>query len=105
MENEKKSKTELWKEHFRIWEESGLSIGEYCELEGLSKSTFGYWRHRLKKAQAEQGLVELKVETSVNRELIHIRVKEDVELGVPTGTEVGYIAKLVGALNRDSNAD
>ena len=35
-------KESFWRNHFRIWQESGLNISEYCELEGLSRSSFGY---------------------------------------------------------------
>ena len=29
------------------WQRSGVSIAEYCRREGLSSSTFEYWRRQL----------------------------------------------------------
>jgi len=35
-----------WKRHFTDWQSSGLTRRGYCEREGLSLSTFDYWRRQ-----------------------------------------------------------
>lgn len=50
------SKLAYWREHCHGWEVSGLSQRAYCEREGLSYSSFGYWRQQARQAA---GLVAL----------------------------------------------
>ena len=99
------SKEAFWQNHFQVWEESGLSISEYCELEGLSRSSFGYWRHKLRKFGRDQSLVEVKPAGKMANDLIHILLADATELGVPPGTDVGYVSRLVAALKGHDDAD
>ena len=99
-----KSKERFWREHFAVWETSGLSIVEYCELEELSKSSFGYWRHKLLNQNKKKQLIEVRLPVSDEKALIHIRVLQGVELGVSTGTDVRYLADLVLALKEAGDA-
>lgn len=50
------TKLAYWREHSHGWEMSGLSQRAYCEREGLSYSSFGYWRQQARQAA---GLVAL----------------------------------------------
>lgn len=50
------TKLAYWREHCHGWEMSGLSQRAYCEREGLSYSSFGYWRQQTRQAA---GLVAL----------------------------------------------
>jgi len=40
-------KLSCWQQHFSRWESSGLSQRAYCAREGLSLSTFDYWRRQI----------------------------------------------------------
>ena len=37
----------LWREHIEGWSASGLSQAEYCRRNGISLSSFYYWKRRL----------------------------------------------------------
>jgi transposase-like protein len=38
---------EFWEEAIRLWAESGLSVREFCNREGLTEHTFYSWRREL----------------------------------------------------------
>ena len=38
---------EFWEEAIRLWAESGLSVREFCNREGLAEHTFYSWRREL----------------------------------------------------------
>ena len=38
---------EFWEEAIRLWTESGLSVREFCNREGLAEHTFYSWRREL----------------------------------------------------------
>lgn len=100
-----RSKEQYWREHFGKWKASGLSIAKYCACEELSKSSFGYWRHKLLKQEKKSKLVEVRLPVNLDeRALIHIRLRQDVELGVSTGTDVEYVSRLVSALKDNGDA-
>ena len=50
------TKLAYWREHGQGWEISGLSQRAYCEREGLSYASFGYWRQQTRQAA---GLIAL----------------------------------------------
>lgn len=96
------SKPEFWSRHLVLWKDSGLNIREYCELEDLSRSAFGYWRRKLNSPKPPaEGFVELKLPSGGNDGHIHIRLNKGVELGVVSGTDTKYVAELVRALERN----
>lgn len=42
------TKAEMWAAHFQRREELRVSVGEYCEREGLRRNQWWYWHHKLK---------------------------------------------------------
>ncbi|MGQ9427625.1 IS66 family insertion sequence element accessory protein TnpA, partial [Gilvimarinus sp. DZF01] len=36
-----------WQRHVDAWQRSDLTQKAYCESQGISVATFGYWRKRL----------------------------------------------------------
>lgn len=40
---------EFWEAAIRLWDESGLSVREFCDREGLSEHTFYAWRRTLRE--------------------------------------------------------
>jgi hypothetical protein len=50
---------EYFGEHVRRWQESGLTQREYCRVEGLGVSAFGYWKRKLCGTSAGQEATEL----------------------------------------------
>lgn len=45
------SRRSYWQAHIEGWKHSGLSQHEYCRQHHLSRSSFGYWRSRLRKRE------------------------------------------------------
>lgn len=45
----KEQKKEFWSEHFRLWEQSGLSQKKYCDTKGISYWNFKTWYAGLKR--------------------------------------------------------
>jgi len=50
-------------------QESGLSVQEFCSNEGITESTFYYWRRKLQNTAPSKGFIPLvvKPQTSVTR--------------------------------------
>jgi hypothetical protein len=93
------SKSEYWAHHISAWKDSGLNIREYCELEDLSKNAFGYWRRKLNTPKPpDDGFVELKLNSTDNVAVIHIRLRRGIELGIVPGTDTRYLGELVNVL-------
>lgn len=44
---------EFWEAAVRLWEESGLTVRDFCHSEGLGESTFHAWRRRFRSEDSE----------------------------------------------------
>ncbi len=55
-----KETVDFWKGKIAEWEKSGLSRKEFCEKNGLNRSTASYWFKKFLKADTEGGFVEIK---------------------------------------------
>lgn len=42
------AKEKYWRTHLAAQERSGLTLAEYCRRNRLSKTTFGWWKRKLK---------------------------------------------------------
>jgi hypothetical protein len=49
----------FWEDHFRAWQESGISQAGYCRKHGLSDKSFLYWKKKLAATRVSVSLVEL----------------------------------------------
>ena len=49
------NKRDFWQQQMLGWSKSGLSQKTYCSQEGLTLSTFSYWRKRLKSSKGPCG--------------------------------------------------
>jgi len=73
------------------WEGSELTQREFAEQQGVSYTTFQYWRRRLKELDGEgvPAVVPLRVVESMpattSSHRIEIRVGNDVSISVPRG--------------------
>jgi len=55
-----KTKAEKWKEKYSEWRKSGESQRAYCRRNGISFSTFGYWRKRFGESHDDSGFVRIE---------------------------------------------
>ena len=47
------------REHAAAWKSSGLTQREYCERNGVRRSTLAYWSSRIKAEREANGFVEI----------------------------------------------
>ena len=98
-ETKEVAKVDFWRNHLKAFRESGFTIAEYCELEDLAKSTFGYWKRKLEgEEKGPTHFVEVNIPERRAGQLIHIRLKKGTELGIAPGTDIRYIGDLVKAI-------
>lgn len=45
---------QIWQDHIKAWEKSGLSQKVYCNEQGIKLATFGLWRKRLRTLEQER---------------------------------------------------
>lgn len=50
-------KEEFWRQQVAAVKKYDGSVGEFCREQGLSPSTFSYWRHKFNKASRGSALV------------------------------------------------
>jgi len=94
------SKKAFWKQHFRNWKSSGVTIAEYCRQAGLPKSSFGYWRTKLRRINTPAGFVEVKLKDSAVGSQIRITLPNRIEISAPSGTDARYLSDLVGSISQ-----
>ncbi|MEY2341426.1 hypothetical protein AB4090_04865 [Acidithiobacillus sp. IBUN Pt1247-S3] len=58
-----------WQQRVRAQEESGLSVRQFCEQQGLSLPQFYYWRRRLRESTPAPGATDSADLTSAFVEL------------------------------------
>lgn len=73
-------KGEQWRARIEAWRASGLSQKAWCIKEGVTYSSFGYWRKRLRahdsKASAFERVGTIRPEAQVTVQLsgVHLQV-------------------------------
>lgn len=64
---------DFWEEAFDRFERSGLTVAEFCEVEGCSVPTFYAWRKRI-GAEGQPKFTELVVERAAESSSIEIEL-------------------------------
>jgi transposase len=82
---------QIWQDHIRVWEKSGLSQKAYCNEHGIKLATFGLWRKRLRAPEQER-ISFIKTSPRVQEETPRNVV---LQLVLPNGVRLG--------LNEDIN--
>lgn len=101
---------ELWEKRVKEFRSSGLSLGKWCEKNGVKKSTMNYYcydrpRNLANKRKIEQNLSLVPVvledsSTISNASCIEIMIG-DVSIKVDKDTNLQFLRKVVGALSND----
>lgn len=55
---------EFWEDALRRFQGSGMTVAEFCELEGCSVATFYGWRRRLAEKPRQTAFTEVVVDTA-----------------------------------------
>ncbi|HAO16245.1 MAG TPA: IS66 family insertion sequence hypothetical protein [Alteromonas macleodii] len=101
----KRRTNQEWQMLIKQSESSSLSILAFCKLNELNPSTFYAKRLQLKKASFSQSFVRAEVVEKTTKYQAQIATANmtllinDVELSIPQGTPMAYLAELIGALS------
>ena len=82
---------EFWEEAIRLWAESGLSVREFCNREGLAEHTFYSWR---REVMPESPAPEMNQESSATEDEAPTngrRRRRRRRVANPTGTNASAI--------------
>lgn len=77
----------------RKWRESGLKKKEYCQQQGISMSTFGYWITRINQNKGK-GFVPLVPPDKADTSCIEIIYPNGIRLRLPN-SDVRIISQLI----------
>lgn len=89
-----KKQEEIWQERLNRFEQSGLSMSEYCRRNSLNVHQLVYWKKRLK-----QLLGGSFVQISGSNRPVEIHIGNKVKLVVEAGYNAGVIKSLVELLS------
>ncbi|MBF4426077.1 IS66 family insertion sequence element accessory protein TnpA [Vibrio anguillarum] len=104
----KRRTNQEWQTLFEQYQSSHLSQRVFCERNGLSLSTFYAKRQQLQTTESANigGFVKAEViEKTTRYQVAQAPVANmtlsinDVELSIPQGTPVAYLAELIGVLS------
>jgi hypothetical protein len=91
-------KAVYWQQHFKDWQQSGLSQRDYCQKHQLTFSSFGYWRKRLKTSQSTSSKL---IPVSVSRPaLITVYLPSGVRIEAPLHSLVELLPLLFSGASR-----
>jgi transposase-like protein len=89
-----------WLERF---ERSGRGVRQFCEENGLSKTTLSHWRRRARKDARRGGsLVEVPraqlSAVTVPGAAVRVSLASGIEMQVPVGTDAAWLSAVVREL-------
>jgi transposase-like protein len=81
------------------WERSGEPVGEFARRQGITPSTFGWWRRELRRLAGSSKPVQL-VEISRGEAAngFDLRLPNGVIVRVPVGFDEAALRRLLGVL-------
>lgn len=81
-----------WRERFCSFRASGLTVREWCELEGVTQTQYYYWQRALRK---QDGFISLRPTRSAE---VRIVWPDGMALHLPSETSTVQVAEIVHAL-------
>lgn len=93
-------KAAYWQQHFTDWQQSGLSQRDYCKLNNLTFSSFGYWRKRLQISESTSSKL-VPVSVSVSRPaMINVYLPSGIRLEAPLHSLAELLPLLASGTSR-----
>lgn len=102
---------ELWEKRVEEFRSSGLSLGKWCEKNGVKQSTMNYYcydrpRNQANKRKIDQNLslvpVVLEDSSLSSDDVSSIEITiGDVSIKVDNNTNLQFLRKVVGVLSND----
>jgi hypothetical protein len=95
--NRVKRSEAVWQEIQRRFEQSGLSVAEFCEVEGCSVATFYAWRKRL--ANSQQNFAEVLLD-ELSEAAIEIELNRSVRLRLVGAVDARQLRTVLDCLGQ-----
>lgn len=88
--------TKKWLSIFQDWENSRMSQAQYCQVKGISKSTFGYWRKKLKgSVTSEPELIRIPLVIEKSQSEFELSFPGGLKLKIPCDYEKESLLPLI----------
>jgi hypothetical protein len=96
-----------WRQHVKVWRESGFSQADYCQQQGLNRKTFSVWTRRVQgDLSLDKGtpleLLPVQLEPSApvasTPASVMLRLANGVQLELSTAASPGWLAELLRCL-------
>ncbi len=88
-------KRKIWERHLRDWGRSGLPQDEYCAKHGLTVSSFGYWRTKLRREARGGEFVEVGGAATAKELLLEVN---GMRLSIPAGFDAASLKRVLEVL-------
>lgn len=75
-------KPELWKKRLAEFEQSGLSVAQYCQSIGCSAVSFYQWRRKLRQPAGQSAFLQVQTEEQLSA-AIELRLPGGISIFVP----------------------
>ena len=95
------NKRDFWRRHIEGWRQSKLSQKTYCQQQGISFASFGYWRARLKR-QTESGGKLIPVNIAKASSSVTVFLPLGVRLEIPAHTLAEVLPVIVCSVQETS---
>jgi transposase-like protein len=110
MSNEQKNLStrnrQFWQKTIETWQNSGMSIREFCKAEGLQESTFYNWRKKLTDSQSQVNKQVLKDPSAFikvalpesEHAFLELELSSGSTLRIPSGTDNKTLSSVLSVL-------
>lgn len=110
MSNEQKNSSsrdrQFWQKTIETWQNSGMSIREFCKSEGLQESTFYNWRKKLTDSQSQVNRQVLKDSSAFikvalpesEHAFLELELSSGSTLRIPPGADKKTLSSVLSAL-------
>jgi hypothetical protein len=97
----------FWRKMVELHNESGLSAVAFCTERSLKRGTFLRWRKRFKAKDRDKVFIELRkvgssLGTQGQSDGIEIRVCNDIQITVRSGSDIELFGNILAAIRRSS---
>ena len=104
------SKADLWADRIHAFQESGLSRKDWCQQNGISQSTLGYWIRKIQSGTPETGAAsdpvfaklpseqDLQFNAGTGNHPVTILLPENIQIEIGAGCPAKLLTTLLQAL-------
>ena len=99
-------KRSYWKQHIDTWQETGLTLAEYCRRHNLKHHQLVYWKKRFLKTETDVSFVPLKLEDLLDiparqdQATLTLVINNDFKIEIRAGFDAQLLEQLIYVLRR-----